>query len=109
VLPFLHWFNTNKKIMYVLEVLLTGRCQEAHARRIRFFRNSDFEVIRTVLDHLSCQAGELDTIEMVIGIHEWRGSVEVKAHWRRHEPGRTRGKEPKKWYKFPYCSSPISR
>jgi hypothetical protein len=45
--------------IYVLEDLLTGKCQEVHARRIRFFRNSDFRVTQTVLDHLSYQAGEL--------------------------------------------------
>jgi hypothetical protein len=64
---------------------LTGKCQEVHARRIRFSRNSDFCVIQTVLDHLSYQAGELHTIEKFVEIREWHGSVEVKARWRGHE------------------------
>jgi hypothetical protein len=71
--------------IYVLEDLLTGKCQEVHARRIRFFRNSDFCVTQTVLDHLSYQAGELHTIEKFVGIREWHASVEVKARWSGHE------------------------
>jgi hypothetical protein len=69
----------------VPEVLLTGKGQEAHAKRIRFVRNSDFEVTQTVHDHLSYQAGELHTIEKAVGIREWHGSVEVRARWRGRE------------------------
>jgi hypothetical protein len=42
--------------IYVLEDLLTGKYQEVHARRIRFFRNAGFCFTQTVLDHLSYQA-----------------------------------------------------
>jgi hypothetical protein len=71
-------------LIYVLEDLLTGKCQEGPARRIRFFRNSEFEGTQSVPDHLSYETGELHTIEKFVGIREWHGSIEVKARWRGH-------------------------
>jgi hypothetical protein len=65
--------------IYVLGYLLTGRCQEGPAKRIRFFRNSEFEVTQSVPDHLPYEAGELHTIEKFVGIRGWHGSLGVKA------------------------------
>jgi hypothetical protein len=62
--------------IYVLEYLLTGKCQEVHTGRVRFFWNSEFEVTQTVLAHLSYESPELHTIEKLVGIRGWHGYVE---------------------------------
>jgi hypothetical protein len=50
-----------------------------------FFRNSDYDVTKEVIEHLEYQTGELHTVSEFVDVRVWQGSVEVRARWRGHE------------------------
>ena len=45
--------------IFLVEDLLSGKRMEVHGRRLKFFRNKDFEVTEEVRNHLAYQQNEL--------------------------------------------------
>jgi hypothetical protein len=50
-----------------------------------FFRNSDYDVTKEVIEHLEYQTGELHTVSEFVVVRVWQGSVEARVRWRGHE------------------------
>jgi hypothetical protein len=50
-----------------------------------FFRNSDYDVSKEVIEHLEHQTGELRKVSEYVDVRVWQGSIEVRARWRGHE------------------------
>jgi hypothetical protein len=73
------------RLHFILQHLVTGEECEVHGSRILFFRNSDFDVTKEVIEHLEYQTGELHTVSEFADVRLWQGSVEVKARWREYE------------------------
>jgi hypothetical protein len=71
--------------IFILQHLVTGGKCEVHGSRILFFRTSDFDVAKEVIEHLEYQTRELYTVSEFVDVRVWQGSVEVKARWRGHE------------------------
>lgn len=68
--------------IFVIEHLVSGKREEAHGRRLRFFRNSSFNVTEELLNHLEYQAGELYLIEEFTGIRRKGTQFEIRVKWR---------------------------
>ena len=68
--------------MFLVEDLCSGKTQEVHGRRLKFFRNKDFEVDEEVLNHIAYQAGELLVIDSFLDIRRNKGTVELLIKWR---------------------------
>lgn len=68
--------------IFVIEDLLTGKKEESHGRRLRFFRNSSFNVTEEILHHLAYQKGELLVIEDFTGIRRHGTKIELRVKWR---------------------------
>jgi hypothetical protein len=58
--------------------LVTGDKCEVHGSRILFFRNSDREVTKEVIDHIEYQTGELHTVSELVDVLVWQSSVDVQ-------------------------------
>ena len=68
--------------IFVIQNLLTGERQESHGRRLRFFRNSSFQVTEELREHLSYQKDEMFVFEEFTGIrHKWP-NLELRVKWR---------------------------
>lgn len=72
---------------YVFEIedLLTGKRQDAHGRRLKFFRNKDFEVSEDVRNHIAYQENELLVIEDLEDIRKTADEVQLLVKWRGFE------------------------
>ena len=63
--PSLRWKGLYRVIsctgdyIFRVEDLLSGERLEVHGRRLKFFRNKDYEVTEQLMNHLSYQTGEL--------------------------------------------------
>ncbi len=68
--------------IFVIEDLLTGEREEAHGRRLRFFRNSSFQVTEELRHHLAYQKNELLVIEEFTGIRRKGTDFELRVKWR---------------------------
>ncbi len=68
--------------IFVIEDLLTGEREEAHGRRLRFFRNSSFNVTEELRHHLAYQKGELLIVEEFTGIRRKGTEFELRVKWR---------------------------
>lgn len=68
--------------IFVIEDLLSGEKEEAHGRRLKFFRNKDFEVTEELKDYLSYQNGELLVIERFEDIRRNKGKAELLIKWK---------------------------
>lgn len=85
--PSLHWHGPfrveecQSNYIFTIKDLLTGRTEEAHGRRLRFFRNSSFNVSEEIKNHLAYQKGELLVIEKFTGIRRKGTSFELRAKW----------------------------
>jgi hypothetical protein len=71
--------------IFILQHVVTGDKCEVHGSRMLFFRSSDYDVTKEVIEHLKNQTGELHTVSEFIDVRAWQGSVEVRARWRGHE------------------------
>ena len=86
--PSLKWYGPFRVVecrsnyIFVIEDLLTGEKEEAHGRRLRFFRNSVFNVTEELKHHLMYQKGELLLIESFTGIRRKVTDVELRVKWR---------------------------
>ncbi len=90
--PALRWKGpfrvTTCKSDYIFEVedLITGRKQDVHGRRLKFFRNSAFEVTEEVRDHLAYQENELLVIESFDDLRRKNGDIELLVRWKGFGP-----------------------
>ncbi len=75
---------TECKSDYIFEVedLITGRKEDAHGRRLKFFRNSTFEVTEEVRNHLAYQENELLVIESFDNLRRRNGNIELLVRWK---------------------------
>jgi hypothetical protein len=71
--------------IFILQHLITGDKGEVHGSRMLFFRNSDYDVTKEIIEHLEYRTGELHTVSEFVDVRVWQGSVEVRARWRGHE------------------------
>ena len=69
-------------LLFRIEELGTGRKFTSLGRRLKLFRNADYEITEDTLNHLEYQKGELLVIEMFEDIHERQGQVELEVKWR---------------------------
>ena len=56
--------------------------EEVHGRRLKFFRNRDFNVTEKLRDHLLYQQDELLVIERFEGIKQESGEISCEVKWR---------------------------
>ena len=68
--------------IFVIEDILTGERQESHGSRLRFFRNSSFQVTDELRDHLAYQKNEMFIIEEFTGIRRKGVDLELRVKWR---------------------------
>jgi len=86
--PSLRWKGPHRVVecrsdyIFLIENLLTSKKEEVHGRRLKFYRNKDFEVSEALKDHLSYQQNELLVIERFDGIRRNHGDLELKVKWR---------------------------
>ena len=68
--------------LFELEDLLTGTMTVVHGSRVRFFRNSSFQVTEEVLDYLQFQQGHLAAVDRLLDVREHRGNMEILVEYR---------------------------
>lgn len=68
--------------IFFIEDLLTSKKKEVHGRRLKLYRNKDFEVTQELADHLSYQQNELLVIERFDDIRLHHGDAELLVKWR---------------------------
>lgn len=95
--PTLKWHGTFQVVecrsnnIFVIEDLRSGKREEAHSRRLRFFKNSAFNVTEELLIHLEYQDSEAYLIveftwirckgrNFVIRVN-WRGCPDIESDW----------------------------
>lgn len=74
--------KVHSDFIFTIKNIVSGQTEEAHGRRLKFFRNSDYEVTEALRDHLAHQEGDLLVIEEFLGIRRRRGTVEIKVKWK---------------------------
>ena len=75
--------------IFVVEHLLTGRKEQVHGRRLKFFRNASFEVTEELKEHLEYQEGEMLVVDRIDDIRSKRGKVEAQVVWKGFGPEET--------------------
>lgn len=86
--PSLRWRGpyrvTQCRSEYIFEIeeILTKKREEAHGRRLKFFRNSSYEVDDDLLEHLRYQSGELLLVERIDDVRRMDGVIEMLVKWR---------------------------
>lgn len=70
------------EFLFEIEDLLTKQRSVAHGRRLKHFRNSEFEITEDVTHHLEYQQGELLVIDNFDDIREKDGQVECLVRWK---------------------------
>ena len=68
--------------IFSIEDLLTGKVEEVHARRLKFFHNKDFKVTEEVKNHLMYQADELFVISRLDDLRVNKGVKQVLVAWK---------------------------
>ena len=71
--------------LFEVEDLVTKERTVAHGRRLKHFRNADYEVTEDLLQHLDYQRGELLVIESFDDIREKNGQIECLVKWKGFE------------------------
>ena len=86
--PSLRWrgpfrvVECKSEYIFLVEHLLTCEKEEAHGRRLKFFRNKDYRVTEELKEHLSYQQNELLVIERFDNIRRNHGNIELEVKWR---------------------------
>jgi hypothetical protein len=57
--------------IFILQHLVAGEKCEVHGSRNLFFRNSDFDVTKEVIEHLEYQTGEIHTVSEFFDVRVW--------------------------------------
>lgn len=78
--------DCRSEYIFQIEDLLSGKKSLAHGRRLKFFRNQDFDVSEEVLDHLAYQENELLVIEQIEDIRRRGGEIELLVTWKGFGP-----------------------
>ena len=73
------------EFLFRIEDLTTGIISTSHGRRLKLFRNSDFEVTEDIRHHLDYQKGELLVIETFENIRDRQREIELEVKWRGFE------------------------
>ena len=68
--------------IFLIEDLLTGKREEVHGRRLKFFQNKSFQVTEELKEHLQYQRNELLVIERFDDIRRKQGKIEALVKWR---------------------------
>lgn len=86
--PSLRWTGPYQvvdcKDSYVFQIqnLRKATMEFVHGRRLKFFRNSSFEVTEELSEHLDYQEGELLSFEEFRDIRNLSGNIELLVKWR---------------------------
>eukprot|EP00171_Calliarthron_tuberculosum_P012252 IDg12252t1 len=86
--PGLKWHGPFRVIdcqsQYIFEIedLLTAKKELAHGRRLKFFRNKDFEVTEELKDYLAYQSDEIFVIDRFDDIRKQAGKIQVLVAWK---------------------------
>jgi len=67
--------------IFTIKNLLNGDTEDAHGRRLKFFRNKDYKVTEELLNHLAYQDGELLVMESFQCIRQRSGTIELNIKW----------------------------
>lgn len=69
---------------YIFEVedLLSGKREECHGRRLKFFRNADFKVTEELKNYLAFQDDEIFIIKQFDDIRKKSGKIQVLVSWK---------------------------
>ena len=70
------------EFLFTIEDLTDGKISTAHGRRVKLFRNSEYEITQDILHHLDYQRGELLVVESFENIRDKQGQIELKVKWR---------------------------
>lgn len=68
--------------IFRIQHLLSGKSEDVHGRRLKFFKNSSFNVDEEMQEHLEYQDGELLTVEELCDIRSKSGKTEVLVQWK---------------------------
>ena len=68
--------------LFEVEYLVNNNRSVVDGRRLKHFRNSDFEVTEDVVHHLEYQDGEILMIEQFEDLRETNGQVECLVKWK---------------------------
>jgi hypothetical protein len=71
--------------IFIVRDLRTRATQAVHGTRLKFFRNSSFEVTDDVTEYLQFLDGELCIVELFIGIRLKDGRAQLHVIWRGFE------------------------
>lgn len=67
---------------FTIEDLLTEEPSKVHGRRLKFFRNKDFNVTEKVHNHLAYQQNAFLVVQNFDNIRSVQGHVELLTNWR---------------------------
>ncbi len=71
--------DCRSEYIFLIEDLITGKKEEAHGRRLKFFRNNNFDVSEELKDNL---AYNLPVIERIEDIRRKDGGLHLLIKWR---------------------------
>lgn len=73
---------TNIISPYIFDIqhLISGKIFTAHRSRLRFFRNSDINVTKEILEQVSFQDGQFNIVEKLLDIREDHGVIHLQVH-----------------------------
>lgn len=73
--------KVQSEFVFVLEHILSGDRVDVHGSRIMFFRNSSFDEVKEMEDHVRHQEGELHSVAKFVGFRAHEGVPQVKIRW----------------------------
>lgn len=62
--------------------MVTGENTEAHWRRLKLFRNKDFDVSEEVFNHAAYEENELLVVKEFQDIRKKNGQVQILVNWK---------------------------
>lgn len=68
--------------IFNIETIISGKKEKSHGRRLKLFRNRNFEVTEELVNQLSYQEGKLLFIEDFIGIRKLQVVIEIRVQWK---------------------------
>lgn len=86
--PSLRWkgpfrvVKCRSEYIFTIVDLLPDKNEEAHGRRLKLFRNKDFEVTQELKYHLAYQKDELLIIDKFDDNRDHNGTIEVQVKWK---------------------------
>lgn len=68
--------------LFTIEDIVTGCQEEAHGRRLKFFRNKDYQIKEDLLNHIAYQTNELMNVSKFVDLRNNKGIVQVLTQWK---------------------------